>query len=104
MHRPSEDSIVGLVTGHNRGGHWSQGLRRAAVPVGNEDSVVMMTVSTTAPIASSARTGALLAATLPLVGIFWLGQWKRSEQVSKKRGRIVAMLLFFFLHSRVRLL
>jgi hypothetical protein len=68
----------------------------AQVPSGSGDSVVTMTVLTTAPIPSASRAVSLLAMALPLFGVLWMGQRKRAPKSSgKKHRRIVTPFVLF---------
>jgi hypothetical protein len=67
------------------------------VPLGSSDSVVTLTISTTAAIPALAKTKALLGLTLPLMGIFWLRLRPRLEKsLSRKRAQILGAAAIFF--------
>lgn len=67
------------------------------VSSGSGDSVVTLTVSTTAAIPAVAKAAGLLAMTLPLVGIFWLRHRPRGTKSLLSRDvRIIAVAGIFF--------
>jgi hypothetical protein len=66
------------------------------VPSGSGDSVVTMTVLTTAPIPSASRAVSLLAMAIPLFGVLWMGQRKRApKSTGEKHRRIVTLFVLF---------
>jgi hypothetical protein len=67
------------------------------VPSGSSDSVVTLTMSTTAAIPASAKAAALLGMTVPLMGILWLRPRPRNREVLfGKDHRILAAAAIFF--------
>ena len=67
------------------------------VPSGSSDSVVTLTISTTAAIPASAKTKALLGITLPLIAVFWLRVRPRAEKsLYRKRAQILGAAAIFF--------
>ncbi len=67
------------------------------VTSGSSDSVVTLTISTTAAIPASAKAAALLGLTVPLVGIFCLRQRPRDGKslFSRNRRLLAAAVIFF---------
>jgi hypothetical protein len=65
----------------------------AQVAMGNGDSVVTLTVSTTAPVPQSAKAVDFLALAFPFAGFLWTGQRRPSS--GRKRRRMIAMLALF---------
>ena len=64
------------------------------VPSGSSDSVVTLTISTTAAIPRSAKVLELLAPAFPLMGIFWLGLWPRRKSRFGHRRIFATAALF----------
>jgi len=68
------------------------------VQPGSGDSVVTLTISTTAPVPRSARiVASMLAMAFPIAATFWLGRWQRHRKATAKKClRITAILILLF--------
>ncbi len=68
------------------------------VQSGSGDSVVTLTISTTAPVPRSARiVASMLAMAFPIVPTFWWGRWRRHRKATAKEcRRITAILILLF--------
>jgi hypothetical protein len=67
------------------------------VSAGRADSVITLTISTTAAIPRSAKVVAFLTMTLPLVGVLWIGQRRRAQGTAlQKYRRTIAVVVLVF--------
>jgi hypothetical protein len=68
----------------------------AQVPSGNGDSVVTLTISTTAPVPRSAMiVASTFAIIFPIAGVFWLRQGRPPVKSRKQKRRIAITLVLF---------